>query len=266
MAEGSAGLGEGMMRTTTEQRWTEQPFGVPALGRDPVRSERGPEAGTALPAGANILTLPRGTALPLSPEILREAIDHLPLAVLVVHANGTIATCNSAAQTILRKADGLMLSGPSLASSRPSETKSLHERIAAVAAGRMGAENSAYTILTVSRPSGLAPFILLLTSLRDAVGTEQVGEPMALILVGDLEWPIPDHARQLRLAFDLTEAEAEVAMALMEGAEPKEIARQRGVQVSTIRTQIKMIFAKTGATRQSDPVKLIARLPSLSQR
>ena len=220
-------------------------------------------AGLPLPSGGRMVLPARGTSLPLSPEILREAIDQLPLAVLVVYGGGKVATCNSAAHQILLKSDGLMLSGSSLASSRPSETRVLHDRIAAVASGRADADNSTYTILTVSRPSGLAPFILLIASLRDTVGADTIGEPMALVLVGDLEWPIPDHARQLRLAFDLTKAEAEVAMGLMEGAEPKEIARQRGVQVSTIRTQIKMIFAKTGAARQTDLVKLIARLPSL---
>lgn len=244
------------MRTTVEQRWAVQPLPVVGFGR---------ERADAMEIARSAISLPQSATLALSPETLRDAIDHLPLAVLVVYGSGTVATCNSAARQILLKSDGLMLSGSHLASNRPSETKVLHDRLAAVASGKAGAENSAYTILTVSRPSGLAPFILLIAPLRGTVGAGTDGAPMALVLVGDLEWPIPDHARQLRLAFDLTEAEADVAMALTEGAEPKEIARQRGVQLSTIRTQIKMIFAKTGAARQTDLVKLIARLPSLSR-
>ncbi len=256
------------MRATIEQRWAVQPRTVSELGQEPPGRRIGvpmtaKAAGLPLTMGRSLASLPRSAPLPLSPEVLRAAIDQLPLAVLVMHGNGTVGTCNAAARQILLKSDGLVLSGSSLVSSRPSETRVLHDRIAAVATGRAGTDHSTYTILTVSRPSGLAPFILLIASLRDTVGAATSGEPMALVLVGDLEWPIPDHARQLRLAFDLTEAEAGVAMALMEGAEPKEVARQRGVQVSTIRTQIKMIFAKTGAARQTDLVKLIARLPSL---
>ncbi len=257
------------MREAIEQRWAVRPRAVSELGREPPGRRIGvpmmaKAAGLPLPMAGSRASLPRSAPLPLSPEVLREAIDRLPLAVLVMHGDGTVGTCNTAARQVLLKSDGLVLSGSSLVSSRPPETRALHDRIAA-AAGRAGTDHSTYAILTVSRPSGLAPFILLIASLGDTAGAATGGEPMALVLVGDLEWPIPDHARQLRLAFALTEAEAGVAMALMDGAEPKEIARRRGVRVSTIRTQIKMIFAKTGAGRQADLVKLIARLPSLGR-
>jgi DNA-binding CsgD family transcriptional regulator len=48
---------------------------------------------------------------------------------------------------------------------------------------------------------------------------------------------------------------------LGQGHEPSEIARRRNVAVDTVRGQLKSIFRKLGAARQSDVVSLLARLP-----
>lgn len=58
----------------------------------------------------------------------------------------------------------------------------------------------------------------------------------------------------------LTRSEAEIALAIAEGASPSEIAGQRGRHLSTIRNQLKAIFDKTGSRRQADLVRLVERL------
>jgi DNA-binding CsgD family transcriptional regulator len=53
----------------------------------------------------------------------------------------------------------------------------------------------------------------------------------------------------------LTPAEMGVLTLLLDGKTPKQIAATRGVAISTVRTQLKRLFAKTGTRRQADLVR-----------
>jgi DNA-binding CsgD family transcriptional regulator len=61
--------------------------------------------------------------------------------------------------------------------------------------------------------------------------------------------------------WDLTPAEAKVAIGLKRGLSAPEIASAHGVSINTIRTQIRMAMEKTGVTRQAELVNLLATLP-----
>ena len=54
----------------------------------------------------------------------------------------------------------------------------------------------------------------------------------------------------------LTNAEAALLAALVDGATLKEFATRRGVSVHTVRNQLKQLFHKTGVRRQSDLIRL----------
>ena len=75
----------------------------------------------------------------------------------------------------------------------------------------------------------------------------------------------PEHRRELPVerltqVFGLTPAEARVAAALSQGDRLEEIAASGGVTVGTMRSQLKAIFAKTGATTQAVLVGLVAQV------
>ena len=63
--------------------------------------------------------------------------------------------------------------------------------------------------------------------------------------------------------FGLTPAESRVAMRLAQGKSVEQIALESSVLPSTIRSQLKSIFAKTSTGRQSEVVSLLAGLPDL---
>ena len=78
----------------------------------------------------------------------------------------------------------------------------------------------------------------------------------------------PTHGKQLELdpfvvaaAFDLTPAEARVAVAAAQGVGADDIARRHGVSTHTVRSQLKTIFQKTGTERHAELVSLLAGLP-----
>lgn len=65
----------------------------------------------------------------------------------------------------------------------------------------------------------------------------------------------------LNVAFGLTSAESKVALQLLEGYLPKEIAVKNDVNYDTIRKQIQSIFRKTSTNKQSELVKLLLNMP-----
>jgi DNA-binding CsgD family transcriptional regulator len=78
----------------------------------------------------------------------------------------------------------------------------------------------------------------------------------------------PDEAPQLseeriRKLLGLTRAEAHVAAQLAAGACTQEIADRAGVQVNTVRCQLKQIYAKTETRSQADLIRLILTGPSV---
>ena len=66
---------------------------------------------------------------------------------------------------------------------------------------------------------------------------------------------------QLVALFGLTEVEARLAQAVARGHSLGDFAKERGVRISTVRTQWLGVLAKTGMRRQQDLVGLLSRLP-----
>lgn len=70
----------------------------------------------------------------------------------------------------------------------------------------------------------------------------------------------------LTVRFGLTPSESELALALWNGMQPADFAARRGVEITTVRTQLKSLLAKTGCRRQSEVVALVARMqPMLTE-
>ncbi|WP_299848059.1 helix-turn-helix transcriptional regulator [uncultured Roseovarius sp.] len=73
----------------------------------------------------------------------------------------------------------------------------------------------------------------------------------------------PDHAEDAGRLSDqlgLTRAEAEIGLALAQGASPTEIAESRSVSIHTIRNQIKSALSKTGSASRTQLVAQIVRI------
>lgn len=65
--------------------------------------------------------------------------------------------------------------------------------------------------------------------------------------------------------FDLTPAQANVAVHLTNGLVAKEIARQGGISLPTVRSHIRAIMGKTGTVRQADLVRILLSIPARAQ-
>ena len=76
------------------------------------------------------------------------------------------------------------------------------------------------------------------------------------------DFPVPSEAR-LRALFHLTGAEAKLAQHLACGDSVEEVARKLSIKMTTARTQLASIFAKTDTRRQAKLVAILSRIAHL---
>jgi hypothetical protein len=101
-----------------------------------------------------------------SAALLGQAILRLPLGVIVASADGEAMVVNPAAETILAKRDGIHLVGGVLSADGEFEAEQLGREIARAAGAGPARTGSNFAILTMSRPSRLAPYVLMIAPLE----------------------------------------------------------------------------------------------------
>jgi pimeloyl-ACP methyl ester carboxylesterase/DNA-binding CsgD family transcriptional regulator len=100
---------------------------------------------------------------------------------------------------------------------------------------------------------------LFLTPLNLSAAPNSTPADHALITSVDIEIS-PDALSAIQDAFQLTEAEAHVAMHLANGKSPTEIAQLRNATINTVRTQIKQTLTKTDSQGIADLVRRICAM------
>ena len=77
----------------------------------------------------------------------------------------------------------------------------------------------------------------------------------------DPERSYPIEADKLTKIYSLTKSEAQVAISMANGFNPKEIAKINNVEISTIRSQLKAIYSKLSVNNQAELVKTLLTGP-----
>jgi DNA-binding CsgD family transcriptional regulator len=80
--------------------------------------------------------------------------------------------------------------------------------------------------------------------------------------VAIFDLPVPSEAR-LRALFDLTAAETRLAQHLARGDSVEEAAQALSIKMTTARTQLAAVFAKTDTRRQAKLVAILSRVAHL---
>lgn len=199
-------------------------------------------------------------------QALLDVLDQLPTAIAVVDAQAHPVMMNAAAEAILAMADGMVVSGRRLETLWHAERGRLAQLIASACAGANGVAAGAGGHLTITRPSGLRPFLVVVSplprSFRDRSGRQT---PVAAVIIKDPQ--AEPHAsaesrREIATLYDLTRAEERLLDLILDGLGLFEAAEHLGVSRNTARTHMKRIYAKTGTSRQAELVRRLGHLTS----
>jgi len=192
----------------------------------------------------------RRQAESLSSHWLSLVLEELDYGVLLLNAAGRVMHSNLAARRSLDDSHPLVLAGKLLRGREAKDHIQLSEALAAAERdGRRcllrlgeGSVSTNVVVVPLNRDVTQAAVLLLLERRQ---------------LCGELA------AQWFALRYGLTPTETEVLKALSAGARPGSVAEQQGVAISTVRTQIQSIRAKSGADSIGELVRQLAVLPPL---
>jgi DNA-binding CsgD family transcriptional regulator len=108
----------------------------------------------------------------------------------------------------------------------------------------------------VPGPAGTASYLVSVRPMHSAIDGPRRAGAMALVFIRPVA-ARPDGRLLAPAVFGLTEAEADLARALVEGVSLRSYAAQRRLSMNTIYTHLRHIKAKTGSRRMSE---LVGRL------
>ena len=182
------------------------------------------------------------------------ALEALPHAVIIVAGDMRVRYMNSAAISLLASSMEIRVHADRLVALSARVAPQLAEGVRkACTPGQASDPLPIYVLGGDGRPTleiRIAPLQAELTA-EFAPRTQ----PLAIVLPKQRFAHIArSHADQR--PFSLSRAEMDVATALASGSTPSEYADRAGIRISTVRSQIKAILAKTGLRRIADIVVL----------
>ncbi len=206
-------------------------------------------------------------------SLTHAAVNALTVGVAVVDASLRIRFVNDMARQYLAGPEaGLALKRPGpfagsgiyLAAMSRDDAASLRRLVSSAtsggAGGSMRLNSRAGSVLAVM----VTPAPLQLSNDVYDMNVGHAREALALLILRPLDRKVSPQAAILCEMFDLSRAEAEVAVALSGGASAEDVARGRGVSLMTIRSQIRSILGKSEAENLRDFERTMAMVASLA--
>jgi DNA-binding CsgD family transcriptional regulator/PAS domain-containing protein len=193
-----------------------------------------------------------------------DALEQLPVGLVMLSADGKVLQVNGAASAILAGQRALRVTSRGLVAEIPSENQRLQRLIrGAITTGTGKGLDSGGAILIA--PGGLKRSLqVLVVPLRTRAVRICNDVPVAAVFITDPDREPVSEAQVFAQLFRLTPAEARLARILAAGDSLREASEQLNIAESTVKSQLKSIFAKTNTSRQSELVRLLLMTPARS--
>ncbi|MXU66682.1 helix-turn-helix transcriptional regulator [Oceanomicrobium pacificus] len=199
---------------------------------------------------------------PLDSEHAAHLLDLLSLPVFIVDPSCRTRSLNARAEQMTRRMENLLMTADGyLHAIDPGAEKEMRDTIARLASGyRHGSE-----VLSLAGRDG-RKFFLSVTRIesngpRGGAVDHFDQDPVRLAIIAqEAHVPLSLSHDALWRAFRLTNAESELALALLDGRTLGDCAQDRHVSKQTVRNQLVSIMRKTECHRQQQLVALLTRL------
>lgn len=201
----------------------------------------------------------RFTARQLAPNFLGASFDLLASPVFFFDEQCRVSYLNGSAQRFLVANSAISLQEGHLILAEQRAGRTLNFAIGTAIQCSRGDLSPLTNVVRLPR-SGRLPVVLMIAPMRM---TTPLGCTAGALVIGFDPSVAPALCTAtVRKLFDLTDAQAELAVALCSGKTLDKIALQRNVTLHTIKSQLKTLFAKTGTRRQAELVVLLLGSPA----
>lgn len=183
-------------------------------------------------------------------------------AMLVVAPDGALLHANDIAERLLAAGDGLRLAAGRLEAAQPAPTAALQRLIGEAAGALHDVAAPPGGTMRLPRAGGRKALEVLVAPAPHRLPRGTLGAPMAVLFIKEAAQTMNKDELWRRL-YRLTAAEARLMTALVTEDTLESAAEKFHVSRETLRTQLKIIFQKTGARTQVELVRLGLRETSL---
>ncbi len=202
--------------------------------------------------------------LHLREGLLNAGVEHRAAAVFVTDARGQLAHMNAQAQDLLRGGSGFCTRRGLLCAEHPRSAAALARCLAATRSGPSLDGAVRDDSFEVQRAQGRPLRVRVLAFPSRAVqlhdGWSAAALPTAIVVVRDPEAERRARMEALQTRFQLTPAEATLALEIVRGKGRQAAADRIGISPGTVRFQLQRVFEKTGVHRQAELVRLVEGL------
>jgi len=197
-------------------------------------------------------------AVTIEKERLAKTLDTLRVGVVLTDGGSRILHANTSASAMFRRGGPVRHAGGRLHAEDEAATTEIRAAIETAARDECAMGKSGLAVRLGRRDT--APLVAhVLPLAKGEVRARLDPKAVAAVFVSNGS---DDEGRvtAASVAFGLTAAETRVLSRILHGCNVVETADALGVAVSTVRTHLDNIFAKTGVSRQADLVRLVARI------
>jgi DNA-binding CsgD family transcriptional regulator len=217
----------------------------------------------AEPAGAAMFTPFRFDQDPLKAFFSFSEI--IASAVAALDNDRRLRGCNRTFAGLLQEGDGLRVSGDTITTAAHDDAEKLALSLSVIARARSDTANdgeAAPTQLFSILRLGRAALHCAIVPACSLFGATKV-DASAIMFVSDPEQCQPDSIRSVCALYQLTPAETQLALYLVQGYNTADIATVMDLKEETIRAYLKHIYTKTDTNRQPELIQLLlaSRLP-----
>ncbi len=185
-------------------------------------------------------------------------IDRMLVGTVILDETGAVMKSNAVADEMLREGDGLRLVGGVLRAENSTDNRELQRLIKRAMAGPgEGGSPAVAEAISITRKAGRSKLGVVVRSVPQADWPEGNRNPAVALLIRDPDRRTEASRETVRRLFDLTPAEAALALALADGLTLDEAADRLAIRKNTARAHLRSIFAKIGVSRQTTLVRML---------
>lgn len=192
--------------------------------------------------------------------VLTETLDHIEAGVFLIGADGAIVFANAEAQAMLAEGGLVGAKDNTLVAVVPEANRMLRDIFIAARKGdaSVGVDGIAIPLSASSQDRWFAHVLPLTSGNRQQAGAKYSAVAAVFIRKRALDKAPPLEALARR--YKLTASEIRVLDAVVKVSSVKAMSEMLGISQATVKTHLHNLFRKTGTSRQSDLVKLMAGL------
>jgi len=210
----------------------------------------------------------RHTEAVVKNDAFASSTDTMQMGAVFFNHQCQISYCNKSASAIINQHPAIAMQNQHVFATIDECDKKLRSAIIAASQANLDGAFINSIAVGLKSPDSLAILPVLITPIHQSNFSPYISEGAiaAVMTLTDPDHILLTSPELLSTIYNLTKSEADVAIALANAMSVKDIAEEKGVQLTTIRSQVQSIYAKMDVKTQAQLIKTLLYSPLTSTK